>query len=184
MSAITRTWLGFAALGAGIVHLALVVGSPLPLAIVLIAVGAAEFAWGALTFARDTPPLPVLARVVVMVPVVGWALIMIAAGTFKLADYTDALRLIPMTVATVFDLVIVVGLTRAARHDAESTPPAAPPKTGRYLLAALGGALVVGALTTPALAATEAGAVAQPHGNHSAPTPTPSYDFTQTAHHH
>ena len=30
MSQITRTWLGFAAIGAGLVHLALVVDSPSP----------------------------------------------------------------------------------------------------------------------------------------------------------
>ena len=37
MSTITRTWLAFAAIGTGLIHFALVVGSPLPLGIVLAA---------------------------------------------------------------------------------------------------------------------------------------------------
>lgn len=93
---ITRAWLAFAAIGAGMIHLALVVGSPLPLAAAPALLGAAELGWGVAVLMR--------------------AVLAIAAG-----------------------------------------------------------ALVVGAVTTPALAATEAGRQAQPHGAHvMQPEPAPA----------
>ena len=52
MSQITRTWLGFAAIGAGLIHLAMVVSSPLPVAIVLVGLGVTEIGWGILAFAN------------------------------------------------------------------------------------------------------------------------------------
>ena len=67
-----------------------------------------------------------------------------------------------MLVASLLDLAIAIGITWILRRD-PATPPA-PLRPGRYLLGLGAGALVVAALTTPALAATEAGAAAVPHG--------------------
>jgi hypothetical protein len=75
-----------------------------------------------------------------------------------------------MAIAAAFELfiagTIAVYLRRVA---AASHPDAAPAPTqtqsvGRYLAAVFVGGLLVGALTTPALAATQAGTVAQEHG--------------------
>ncbi len=46
LSPIVRGWLAFAALGTGLIHLALAVSAPLPLAVAFGAIGFVEFAWG------------------------------------------------------------------------------------------------------------------------------------------
>jgi hypothetical protein len=192
MSAVLRTWVGFIALGAGLLHFALVIGSPLPVALVLLLVGAAEFVWGVFTFVRPTPPLPQLARSGAFVPVVGWALLLVVAGADSFGPLTSSSELFPMLVASFFDLLIAGGLTAmlrraatrraaqiAAGPDVASAPaptPESPSHAGRYLVGVILGALVIAAITTPALAATEAGQAAQPH-DHS------TYDFS-TGHVH
>jgi hypothetical protein len=197
MSAVLRTWLGFLALGAGLLHFALVIGSPLPVALVLLFIGAAEFVWGVITFVRPTPPFPMLARSGALVPVIGWALLLVVAGADSFGPLTSSGTLLPMLVASLFDLLIAVGLTvllrRASVRDATSpidlandgadgqTPDAAsaptveapPAHAGRHLVGVIGGALVIAALTTPALAATEAAQYARPHGTSGSTT----YDF-------
>ena len=73
----------------------------------------------------------------------------------------EGLRVLPMLVASLLDLLIAIGITGMLRID-----PAHPPATlrpGRYVLALAAGALAVTALTMPALAATEAGFAAVPH---------------------
>lgn len=164
MLAVLRTWLGFLALAAGLLHFALVIGSPLPVAMVLLLVGAAEFVWGVLTFARPGPPLPQLARSAALVPVIGWMLLLLVAGANSFGPLTSPTKLFPMLVASLFDLLIagvLTGLLRraTAEHpDAASAPlPANTPLAhpGRYLVAVSLGALLIAALTMPALAATE-----------------------------
>lgn len=174
MSPIIRTWLGFAALGAGLIHLALVISSPLPLAIVLAGLGAAEFGWGVLTFARDRLVAPRVARIVSITPVIVWSLLVVGAALLDAGWLASSLPLVPMGIATVFQLfiaaVLSVNLRRIDQDDAPATDAASAtvmPSAGRYLLALTVGGILVGALTTPALAATEAGKYAQPHGHHN-----------------
>ena len=181
MGQITRTWLGFAAIGAGLIHLALVVGSPAPLAVPLLLLGVAEFGWGVLTFARDTLIAPAAARVAAVVPIVAWSLLVVVSTLLQEPAIVASLVFVPMAAAIVFEVFIAAVLSvhlrrvaaaratdgaqtnAAARAAASVTPPA-----GRYLLALGAGALVMAGLTTPALAATEAGRFAQAHGEHSA----------------
>jgi hypothetical protein len=173
VSDVVRTWLGFLALGAGLIHVALVIGSPAPVAAVLLLVGVAEFVWGVLTFARPTPPWAQLARWGALLPVVAWALVLIVAGADTLGPLTSTTQLLPMLVASLFDLLVTVGLTVLVRSsgatgDAETATSAdspAPRPPARYLVAVLAGAAVIAALTTPALAATEAGRTAPQHGS-------------------
>lgn len=159
MDAVLRGWLGFFALGAGLVHLALVIGSPLGVGIPLIIVGAAEFAWGVFAFTAPVLPLPRLARVAALVPILGWVAVLVLGGIGAIGG----LRVLPMLVASLLDLAIAIGITWILRRDPAKKP--APLRPGRYLIALGAGALVVAALTTPALAATEAGAAAVPHGD-------------------
>lgn len=164
MSAITRSWLAFAAIGAGLIHVALVIGSPLPLGLALAVLGLAEFGWGVLCFARETPPLPRLALVVALVPVVAWALLLVVSTALENPGIAASLRLLPLAVATLFELVAAYILARHLRRNAHTTTE---PGVARYLLGLTAGALLVGGLTTPALAATPAGEAAQPHGSHT-----------------
>jgi len=170
VAAVLRTWLGFLALGAGLLHFALVIGSPLSVALALLLIGAAEFVWGVITFVRPAPPLPMLARSGALVPVIGWALLLVIAGADSFGPLTSSAQLFPMLVASLFDLLIAVGLTvllrraaarRALSSDldaasAPSSPDEPPTHAGRYLAAVFAGALVIAALATPALAATTA----------------------------
>lgn len=161
MSAVVRGWLGFFALGAGLVHLALVIGSPLPVGIALVLIGAAEFVWGVFAFAAPALPLARIARVAALVPTLGWVVVLVV-GAASSAGAIGGLRVLPMLVASLLDLAIAIGITWILRRDPARA--AVPLRPGRYLLALGAGALVVAALTTPALAATEAGAAAIPHG--------------------
>ncbi|HEY4224470.1 MAG TPA: hypothetical protein VGM70_01490 [Pseudolysinimonas sp.] len=174
MSGVVHTWLGFLALAAGLVHVALVIGSPLPVALVLLLVGAAEFAWGVFAFVWTTPPLPQLARSGALVPVIGWALLLVVAGADSFGPLTDPAGLFPMLVASVFDLLIALGLTVQLRRATAPAEPAtaSPARPGRHLAGVIVGALVIAAITTPALAATEAGQAAQNHGD------APAFDLS------
>lgn len=181
MVAVLRSWLGFLALGAGLVHFALMIGSPLPVALGLLLIGAAEFVWGVFAIVRPAPPLALFARSAAVVPVIGWALLLVVAGADSLGPLTSTDRLLPMLIASLFDLLIAGGLTvllrRAAARDGARAPavPDAPPapfgvlardapptRPGRQLVGVIAGALVVAALTAPALAATEAAEYARP----------------------
>lgn len=167
---VLRSWLGFLAIGAGLVHVALAVGSPAPVAVALLLVGAAEFGWGALAIARPTPPVPRLARAVAFVPVLGWTLLLVVAGTDSLGPLTSSTQLLPMLVASLFDLLVAGGLTAMLRR-ATATAPAATAHPGRRLVAVIVGALVIAAITAPALAATEAGQLAGSPGSSFDVTP-------------
>jgi xanthosine utilization system XapX-like protein len=170
MSQIMRTYLGFAAIGAGLIHLAMVVSSPLPVAIVLVGLGVTEFGWGILTFAKDRLIGASAARIAAVSPVIVWGILVVAATLFDKAWLASFLPLIPLAIATIFELFAVAVLSlhlRSSRGTDAATPAPALPSAGRYLLALTVGGIVVGALITPALAATEAGKHAQPHGEHN-----------------
>lgn len=171
MSQITRTWLGFTAIGAGLVHLALVISSPLPVAAVVLLLGAAEITWGVATFARDSVPLPRLASAVAIAPLLAWSLIVVTATMLDAAWLAASLPLLPMAIASIFELFVAAVLAthlRRVQNSGVDEPVPALPSAGRYLAGLMAGALLVGGLTTPALAATEAGRFAQPHGSHDA----------------
>ena len=167
MSTLTRSWLAFAAIGSGLIHLALVVGSPLGLGIVLALLGLVEFGWGVLTFARESVALPRTVLAGALAPVLVWALLLVSATISETPAVAEALPLLPLGIAALFELfiaaTIAIHLRRAGKSDAAPTAPG----VGRYLLGLALGALVVAALTTPALAATDAGTYAVPHGEHS-----------------
>jgi len=109
------------------------------------------------------------------------------------------LPLQPMATATLFDLFLAGSLALILRRaSAAPAAPAAPatrtappapdaavtaqPAGWRFLAALTLAALVVSGLTTPALAATDAGTHAVPHGSHGLPSaPTPE---SPAGHHH
>ncbi len=158
MSAVVRGWLGFCAFGAGLIHLALAIGSHPAVGIPLLAIGAAELAWGVFAFTAPALPLPHVARAAALVPLLGWAVALVATGG---SEAIEDLRVLPMLVASLLDLAIAIGITGMLRRDPART--ATPLRAGRYVLALGAGALVVTALTTAAIAATEAGFSAIPH---------------------
>lgn len=150
MSIITRTWLAFAAIGAGLIHVALSVGMPWAVAVPLAVIGAAEFGWGVIVFARPTVVMPRIALVGALVPIVLWAVLLVTSSV------PAGLGLLPLAIASVLGLVVAVLLARHLRRDADAPAPA-PPGIVRYLVGVVAGGLVVAALAAPALAATNVG---------------------------
>lgn len=148
MDAVARAWLGFLALGAGLIHLALAIGAPLAVAAPLLVVGAAEFGWGVFAFTGPRIPVPRVARLLALAPILGWVLLLLAGGGGL------GVRALPMIVASLFDVALAIGISIVLRRAGR---PAAPIGTARYLLGVAAGALIVAALAVPALAATEAG---------------------------
>ena len=169
-STITRTWLAFAAIGAGLIHVALVIGAPLPLGIGFAVLGLVEFGWGVLTFAREGVPYPRVVLAGALLPVLGWGLLL-AASTVS-GTIAAALPFLPLAVTTLFELFIAVTVAvhlRRARDDAPRVP-----SLGRYLAGLAAGLVVVVGLTAPALAATQVASYGQP--NEPSPFILPGHD--------
>lgn len=140
-TAVTRSALGFAALGAGLLHLALAVGAPVWLAVGLAVVGGVEFLWGVLAVSRPGVPLPRAAIAGALVPAVAWVVLLLVG--------VDGPRALPMLAATALGLAVAAILAVGLRR--EHTPEPRHPAVG----IAIAG-LVVAAITVPALIATEA----------------------------
>ncbi len=172
MSTITRMWLAFAALGTGLVHLGLVVGSPLPLAALFAVLGTVELVWALLTFSRDRLVAPRWVIGFALGPVVAWALAMMLSAVVDLGLLTDALPPLPLAVASLLELFAAVTVALAVRRGRDLRAKGETPPAGRYLLGLFAGAIVVAGLVTPALSATTAGQFAQPHGEHSYDLPS------------
>lgn len=125
----------------------------------LAVLGLAESAWGVVTFARDSVPVPRVALGVALAPLGVWA------GMLAASTAPNTFSLLPLAIAMVFEVFLAIVLARHLRRRADAAAPAAPGVT-RYLLGVIAGGPVVAALTTPALAATRAGLAAQPHGTY------------------
>ena len=167
MSPVTRMWLAFAAICTGIIHAALAVTAPLPLAVLLLILGLAELAWGVLAIVRDRVVAPVAVLAVALAPLAAWGVLLLAAAAGGARDLLFALPLLPMAVAGAFQLFVALVVGRRVRAGARTAIADSSKQVpaGRFLAALFVGALASAALVTPALAATGAGAGALPHGH-------------------
>jgi hypothetical protein len=166
-TAITRSWLAFAAVGAGIIHLALVVSSPLVVGAPLLALGLAEIAWGIAALVTDRLVVARVAQVGAIAPLVLWALVVVTATLLGAPAVGSSLRFLPMGVAAIFEVFIAAALSVSFRRQADpdrAVTARTPASAVRYLSAVLAAGLLVGGLTTGALAATRAGTTALEHG--------------------
>lgn len=166
MSVITRSWLSFAAIGAGVIHLALVISSPLPIGIPLALFGLAELTWGVLILVKDRLLVPRLAQAGAVTPLLLWSLLTVTATLLAAPEIASSLRFVPMVIAALFGLFIagMLSVTLRRQSGAEQPAVAQPASAVRYLSAVILAGILVGGLTTPALAATQAGSVALEHG--------------------
>ncbi|MCU1579902.1 MAG: putative rane protein [Rhodoglobus sp.] len=169
-STITRTWLAFAAIGTGLIHVALVIGAPLPLGIVFALLGLVEFVWGVLTFAREGVAYPRAVLLGALLPVLGWGLLL-AASTVSGAVAVPV-PLLPLAVTTLFELFIAGTVAAHLRRTGDGAPRV--PSLGRYLAGLVAGIVVVVGLTAPALAATQVGSSGQP--GQPSPSILPGHD--------
>jgi hypothetical protein len=165
VSQIVRGWLSFAAIGAGVIHLALVVSSPLPLAILLLVLGLAEITWAVAILVKDRAVLPRSARAGATVPLILWSVLVVLATVLGDPSVASSLPFLPMAMASLLELFLAGVLSAHLRRRADDTVrPVSRAGAVKYLIAMLVGGIVVAAMTTPALAATEAGTVALEHG--------------------
>ena len=156
MSPVTRSWLAFAAIGAALIHFALVIAAPVPFAVGLALLGIVELLWGVACLSRDRLLVPRIARTAALVPALLWAVLLLISAALASPDLATPLAFVPMGTATGFELVIAVVISIRLR-----SPRAVPVRGGtRTLVGIVAGALVVAALTAPALAFTQAGGAA------------------------
>jgi len=155
------SWCGLAALGAGLILFAAAAGVPAAPAAVLIALASCELAWGALTLRAGRPLAPRFA--------VAAAGVVVAAVAVML--FSGAIGVLPLLALLALhlsaSLLIVLGLRVSERPGprAETTLPRAQPSLPRFVLLLTAEAMLVAAITTPALAGTAPGEFAVPHGS-------------------
>jgi hypothetical protein len=165
MSTITRMWMGFGAVCAGIIHLALIVSSPLPVAILLGIVGVVECMWGVLTFIRERLIAPRVVLIASLVPTLLWAALVAVAAAARTPAIASYLGFAAMIIATVFELFISAVIAVQIRKGADLAAATRSSSAVRYLLGVVVGGVLAAMLVTPALAATDAGKYAKPMGD-------------------
>lgn len=170
MSTVTRMWLGFAALCAGIIHLALVASSPLTIALLLGVFGAAECAWGLATFVRVRILFPRASLALSLAPVLLWGVLCAAAAVSDSPAIASYLGFWAISLASVLGLFVALTLAIAVRRGTDLTQPTRAVSAPRYLAGVVVGGMLAAVIVTPALSATDAGHYAQPMGSMSGMT--------------
>lgn len=171
LSALARTWPMLCALGAGLVLLALAAGAGGIAGGAMAAAGAAGLGWGVLSLRAGRALVPGVVLGTCAALLVG-AGVLVGSGLAEAAGVPVG----SLLAASVFIVVVaghcaVVVRGRSGAHRARDGRSPAPARAaavdGRLPLVGLVvGALLVAGLATPALAATEAGRAAVPHGEH------------------
>lgn len=167
-------WPAITAWGAGLVQIALGAGAVSgktvqPAGLLLIALGLLALAWGAMTLARG--------RVIAPRASVAGALAGLVAGALGLAADPARTSVIAVAAASVLLVAVAIGSGRALRAGSPTTSarsgsasdegsrqaaPAPQPRLAGIFVAAI----IVAAVVTPALGATEAGRLAPDHSVH------------------
>ena len=171
LAAATRSWPMLAAVGAGLVLLAVAAGAVGIVQPVAAVFGVAALAWSVLALRAGRLVAPVSALVACSAFLVG-AGALVATGWVGRADVAAG----PLVAASAFIVVVAASCALALRLErvtttapARAARPEGPPVVGfdrRSLVGLVAGAALVAALATPALAATPAGGQAVPHGEH------------------
>lgn len=162
---VARCWAGFASLGAGLIHLAVVrehAAQWWVFGMFFAALGVLQILWALAAWARENAPARRTMIGLTLGVIALWALTRTtglpvgpAAGAAERVGRADLL-------AVVLEACVVLTLVAAGRRHAASTT-APSPSAMRYVALLGAGALAVSAITTPALAATESGAHSHGH---------------------
>ena len=166
LSAIARTWPMLSALGGGLVLLAIAAGAGGVTGGALAAAGVMGLGWGVLSLRAGRSIVPA-ATLGVSAALLAGSGALIGTGVAEATDVAVG----PLVAASAFIAVggghsafLVRRRARAARPAPDA--PGAVVDGRASLVGLVAGALLVAGLATPALAATEAGRLAVPHGQH------------------
>lgn len=163
LAAMTRSWPMLGALGAGLVLAALAAGAGGAPQVVLAGLGVAGLGWAVLSLraGRMLAPRSVLAVAVA---------VLLAGGAWVGSGSVTDVAGLPLAAASVFvaSVALSAAITlRTARAGGRGAAQPSRDSRPRHVVVGLViGALLTSALATPALAATEAGESAVPHGRH------------------
>jgi hypothetical protein len=161
MDALMRICGAVAALGAALIALAVGAAAPVWIAVLVLAAGAGQLAVAVLALRGSPLPGPAILAPFAA-PTAVWLAALVAAPAAA-----SSLPLGPMLAETGLALGAAALLALGRRTSAE--PRALP-----ALLAVAASAAVVATVATAALAGTNAGAFAQPHGEHGAAVDAPA----------
>ena len=195
LTTLARTWPMLSALGGGLVLLALAAGAGGTAGGALAGAGIAGLGWGVLSLRAGRAIVPAVALGVSTALLVGAGALV---GTGLAA--TTGVAVGPLVAASVFIAVVAAHTAFVVRRRSRAARPmpdpnraadaaSSPAIDGRLSLVGLvAGALLVAGLATPALAATEAGELAVPHGEHgdrrAGGTSVTDADHGDDGHHH
>jgi len=167
-SDVARCWAGFASLGAGLVHLAVVrehLAEWWLFGAFFIGIGVFQIVWALLALGRDRAPFPRVVAALNAGVIALWVITRTVGLPVGPERWTPEAVGMADVVCAVLQAIVVVLLVAAVRVPRKGRTP---PLAAGARLALLGiGALAMAAVTTPALAATEAGEHAHPHGEHA-----------------
>lgn len=181
MALILRSWLAFAALGAGVLHLALAPGSPAAIALILVPLGAFEFGWGLAVLARGRLVWAAAVRWVALAPILSWAALLLVVRMLGVPEFADSPSAVPMGVASVFDFVIAISLNVHLRRGRARGCATERVNAWAQLGGLFAGGLAVSLVMTPALTFTQAG-LTNPHATHRPAISVPATEFEHGGH--
>ena len=166
--AATPSWAAIAAWGGGLIQLALgagaltgVGGGPAirAVGIILTVLGAAALGWGVAALARG--------RIIVPRAGLSGSLAGILAATAAMILDPSRVSVFAVAAASVLLIAVAFACALVLRTAGRAVVSPAPDAVRPQLVGILVGAVLVAGLVTPALAATEAGRHAVPHGEHT-----------------
>jgi hypothetical protein len=177
MKAVARIWIAFAAIGAGLLHLAVAAAAPASLMVLLALLGAAELVWAGSTLLLARFPLRPIALTGALLALVLWAGAVL--GSRNLGVTVDNLPPLPLASASLLDIVVAVTLAVSLRRGAQPTAPPKEPGAWTMIAGLAVGAVLMVGLTLPGLSQTQAGLAALngPHAHH-----TTEYDIPDGGH--
>lgn len=118
MTVIFRLWLAFAALGAGMIHIAVGASAPFPLAMLLVGFGVAELAWGVAVLVRGRLLLVQAVLGAALIPVFIWGATATLGSGLGVSPEATGLPVHPMAVASMFNIVLAGGIAVYLRRSA------------------------------------------------------------------
>lgn len=164
---VARCWAGFASLGAGLVHLAVVrehLDEWWLYGAFFAALGTAQLVWAVAALARDRAPFPQLVAYGNLAVVALWVVTRTSGLPLGPEPWTAEAVGRADLLTSLLEIGAAAALLVALRMPARSRETQRP--AGRVVALMVAGALAVSALTTPALADTPAGGRSQGHVEH------------------